>query len=112
MVPKVAQFAFVLADDEKHRPGETLAPLATAHAPHLRQSEVLALIDSPALAQLHLADSVLLLGIATVAHVLDQEGACAWNGQQNLTRPFVGDMRWAHDECCARLSGCQDMDRI
>src|ERR1700677_4873326 len=20
-------------------------------------------------------------------------------------------MRWAHDECCARLPGCQDMDR-
>ena len=98
MVPEVAELAFVLAGNKEGRPREPLPPLLSAQPTHLRQAEMLAFVDGLALAELDLADPVGLRGIATVAHVLDEERPGTGYGQQHLARPLVRDVRGAHHQ--------------
>src|SRR6202021_3423162 len=111
VLPEVTQLAFVLARDKESRPREALPPFLAAHAPHFGQAEALALVNRLAFAQLHLADAVRPAWIAAIAHVLDEEGAGARDGQQDLTRPLVRDMRWAHHQRRAGASLRENVDR-
>ena len=110
VLPEVTQLAFVLARDKECRPRKALPPFLAAHAPHFGQAEALALVNRLAFAQLHLADAVRPAGIAAIAHVLDEEGAGARDRQQDLARPLVRDMRWAHHQRGAGPPIRQHMD--
>lgn len=65
---------------------------------HFGQAEAPALIHRLAFAQLHLTDAMRPPGIAAIAHVLDEEGAGSQYREQDLTRPLVRNMRWAHHQ--------------
>ena len=77
---------------------ESASAILAAHAPHFGQAEAFALVNRLAFAQLHLADAVRPAWIAAIAHVLDEEGAGSRDRQQDLARPLVRDMRWAHNQ--------------
>ncbi len=111
VLPEVSQLAFVLARDKERRTRKSLPPLFAAHASHLGHAEALALIHRLAFAQLHLADAVRPIGIAAIAHVLNEEGPGSRYRQQDLARPFVRDMRWAHYKRRAWTSLRENVDR-
>ena len=111
VLPVVAQLPLVLAGDEEGWAGATLAPLLAAHAPQLGERQAHPLVHDLALAQLDFADAVRLLGIAAVAHILDQKGSGARHSQQSLTRPLVRNVRRAHHQRCAGPPLRQHMDR-
>jgi hypothetical protein len=111
MLPEVTELTFVFAGNEKRRPRKALPPFLAAHEPHLGQAETLALVSHLALAHLHLADSVWPAGIAAVAHVLNEEGAGARDGQLDLACPLVRDVRRAHHLRGTGPPFCKNVDR-
>ena len=98
MVPVVSELPLVLAGNEKRRRRAAFTPPLAAHAPQLGERQAHALVNDPSLAQLDFANAVRFLGIAAVAHVLDQKGPGARHSKQSLTRPLVRDVRRAHHQ--------------
>ena len=111
MLPVVAELPLVLAGDEEGWAGATPLPLLAAHAPQLGERQAEPLVHNLAFAQLDFTDAVWLLGIAAVAHILDQKGSGARHSQQRFPRPLVRNVRRAHHQRAAGPPLRQHMDR-
>ncbi len=108
VLPEIAKLG-PLATDDKDRGFRTDLPPALwlKHA-QISQGCVQTLAHEFAPPEPDFVDSMRLLGIAAVTHVVDQENPHSGKGEEGLACPFLDQMRRSHDDAGKRLALCVD----